>query len=131
MQILYKYFESTYIGDLRKDDRTRKNPLFPSHMWSVYSRIESGISRTNNKVETWNKQFSQDIRGHPGVNSLIQSLVGEQGRTEFLLQNLLKHPVEQAKCWKERDAAIIRVVSTYAPAKDILSYLDDVVAALL
>ncbi|CAF1088234.1 unnamed protein product, partial [Brachionus calyciflorus] len=51
---LIKYFESFYIGKLKKGSKTfRDDARFPISLWSVYKRGIDNFPRTNNSFESW------------------------------------------------------------------------------
>ena len=77
------YFEKNYIGSFEKGSKTlRKTPRFAIAMWNVYERVKLDLPRTNNHVESWHKQFSNEIHAHPTIPKLIEQFKTEQSRTE-------------------------------------------------
>ena len=77
MQILYDYFEDTYIG--RRQRRGRRIPLFPIELWNVRERTQNGRTRTNNKLEGWHRaiQGMYDT-AHPTVWRSFQGIIKEE-----------------------------------------------------
>jgi hypothetical protein len=63
-------------------------PILPIKCWSVYARNIKGEPLTNNNLEAWHKQFEEDARIHPTVNTLIQQFRLEPKNTEVLLSQL-------------------------------------------
>ncbi len=78
----YEYFENNYVGAIKKT-RTktlRLEPLF--NYWSVYKRISHNIPRTTNFVESWHNSLGKNLKKHPIVYSLANSLRQEQLNNE-------------------------------------------------
>ena len=94
----YDYFEKNYVGTLqekttgrgknKKTIITRANPRYAIKMWSVFTRINDCLSRTNNFTEAWHNCFSAILASHPGFYSLVDSLRSEQKLTEDKLIRL-------------------------------------------
>ena len=83
----YKYFGNNYVGHktetrvqvepvkrgcrpagcvpefVMKDIMTE--PIFPIRYWNVYTRVEAGLSRTNNFTEYWHSAFNKILIKHP------------------------------------------------------------------
>ena len=65
-QTIFDYFESNYIGTLRRGRRRR--PLFPHTLWNIHGRVQDNLPRTNNALEDWHRQFNQCFAGaHPTI----------------------------------------------------------------
>jgi hypothetical protein len=58
------------------------SPLFNREYWSVYKRISHNIPRTTNFVESWHNSFGKNLKKHPIVYSLVNSLRQEQLNNE-------------------------------------------------
>ena len=48
-QVILDYFESTYVGELRRSRRLM--PRFPHTMWNMNGRVQDDLPRTNNDLE--------------------------------------------------------------------------------
>ena len=84
---LVDYFEDTWIG--RPFRRGRRNPTFPPDMWSVYSRVQTDLPRTNNAVEGWHNAMQSTLgHHHPTFYKLVEVLRLEQSHTENRLVRL-------------------------------------------
>ena len=59
-QVILDYFESTYIGEMRRGRRLP--PRFSHAMWNMNLRIQQDLLRTNNDLEGWHNRF-QDLSG--------------------------------------------------------------------
>ena len=55
-QVILDYFESTYIGELRRGRRLQ--PLFAHALCNVHHRVEEDLPRTNNELEGWHTRFA-------------------------------------------------------------------------
>lgn len=75
---IYNYFEDTYIG--RPNRRGRQRPMFPIAEWNAFNRLEDGLPRTNNQVESWHLAFQGSVgHAHPTFFRLLDSIKREQG----------------------------------------------------
>ena len=61
-QPIMDYFETTYIGELRRGRRLR--PLFPHALWNMNMRVQEDLPRTNNDLEGWHTRFSGSFLHH-------------------------------------------------------------------
>ena len=56
---------------------------FAIEMWSMYQRVQLGLPRTNNVVESWHRAFQHTVGyAYPAVYKLINSMQLEQSYTE-------------------------------------------------
>ena len=84
---LLDYFENAWIG--RPFRRGRRNPLFQSHIWTVYGRIQERLPRTNNSVEGWHRALQATLGHHRHPKcKLIEVSKLEQSQTENKLVHL-------------------------------------------
>ena len=57
----------------------RAPPLFLPTFWSVHSRVDLGIPKTQNKVEAWHRRFEILVgSAHVGLYKLIKEIQKEQ-----------------------------------------------------
>ena len=79
-----KYFENTYLGKVLPD-QSRRTPMFPIRVWSLFSRIKSHLARTNNSVEGWHDAFaSMIVCSHPSLSKFSALLQREQSVREAI-----------------------------------------------
>ena len=52
----------------------RQKPIYPIDLWNVFEQTVIGVSRTNNSLESWHKQFAQNVSSHPDVNDLVKKV---------------------------------------------------------
>ena len=64
-QPVLDYFETNYIGELRRGRRLL--PLFLHELWNMHNRILNELPRTNNNLEGWHTRFSTMFR-HTSIN---------------------------------------------------------------
>lgn len=73
---LSTYFEETYIG--RKMRNGRRQPRFPISMWNMSDRLQNGLPRTNNSVESWHSSFQGSLQcSHPSIWKLLADIISE------------------------------------------------------
>lgn len=143
------YFETTYIGRTTGTQGARRKPLFPVELWNVHdltlkgnganscfdfalifclSKIintkitnNSGVPRTNNRVEGWHNAIHGAIGcDHPSLSRFIEFMKAEQGRTEFQLnQTMAAMATEKPKKkYRDYDARLKKVVEAFANEED-------------
>lgn len=120
------YFETYYIGKIDPVKQTRRKvPSFRIPMWNVYERVVADKPRTNNSIESWHKQFANDIHAHPTVNKLIKQFILEQKNTEVLLSQIrVGDQYERKKQNVSRDAKLKKLVLEYKKG-NIDQWLED------
>lgn len=81
-----QWFENNYVhGRIRRirGGNISTAPLFPPTFWSVFERMELGISRTQNRVEGWHRRFETLVgKCHVGVYTIIEEIKKEQIQME-------------------------------------------------
>ena len=86
---ILEYFERVYVGNLKPLSRTaRCNARFPISTWNLYKRVINKMPKTNNSVESWHSQISQNCKKHLTVNQLTELLRKEQSNMENNLTKL-------------------------------------------
>ena len=64
--------------------------MFPHDVWSVHSRTEAELPRTNNNVEGWNRKMQAAIAcNHPNLWRFITVLKREYGVNNMLIDQAL------------------------------------------
>ena len=91
-QIILDYFETNYIGELRRGRRLP--PRFQHAMWNMNIRVLDQLPRTNNNLEGWHNRFSGSLGNHADIwkfinalkqysvlnhHAMAQALIGAQG----------------------------------------------------
>ena len=72
-QVICDYFESKYIGVLRRG--TRLAPIFPHAMWNMSLRVKNELPRTNNDLERWlNRLFGLLQQRHAHIWKFIEKM---------------------------------------------------------
>ncbi|CAF1024296.1 unnamed protein product, partial [Brachionus calyciflorus] len=98
LQKLYTYFEKFYIGPMTRDRYPkRKTPQFQIEQWNCHDRTLQGLPRTNNNLEGWHHALQSNIKSHPHLLCLIDSLKLEQSNTENLYIQLSTGLVNKRK----------------------------------
>jgi hypothetical protein len=131
----YEYIENNYVGKHIESTRgrgvnkktivSRQDPVFPIELWSVYSRINDNLPRTNNFVETWHNAFGSMLKKHPLVYELVDEFRKEHKRT---VNNLIK--LNTGIVYKRQpeymilDERIRNVVKTYTKG-DFTTFFDN------
>ena len=129
----YDYLEKNYIGlkqevttgrgKNKKTTITRQKPRYEIEMWSVFSRINECLPRTNNFTEAWHNCFSAMLLSHPGFYSLVDALRKEQKLTEDKLVKLRTGIVYKRKPnYVLLDERLKNVLSTYDKSNFIEFY---------
>ena len=77
------YYESTWLGITQRGRRRR--PIFDVDVWSVYTRVQDNLPRTNNSLEGWHHAFKRRLNiTHPTVLKLLKVIRNEQAANEIL-----------------------------------------------
>ncbi|RNA19502.1 hypothetical protein BpHYR1_017342 [Brachionus plicatilis] len=97
----FKYLQETWIGkeETVKTGRGRgvkthhiyTRPLFDIELWSIHSRINDCLPRTNNYVEAWHNVFSNLLNKHPSIYHLVDKFREEQKRLLVQLRSGVKY----------------------------------------
>ena len=121
------YFMSTWIEGPTTGARTVP-ARFPPSSWNAYDRTISSLNRTNNFLESWNKQFAATV-GHskPTVWNFLAAMYLEQSSTdEKMLKESCGDALEPRK--KKhiiKDRRILHAVECYNPdTMDLVVYLN-------
>ncbi|KAF0985270.1 hypothetical protein HZS_5344, partial [Henneguya salminicola] len=79
--------EDTFIG--RHHRTGRSQILFPLRLWNQSERTENGISRTNNKVESWPNAFARLVEGnHTNIFKFLASLQKELSLVDIKIDTI-------------------------------------------
>ncbi|KRZ10646.1 hypothetical protein T11_4924 [Trichinella zimbabwensis] len=85
---LFNYFEDTWIGRLRRQNR--QAPYSPINIWNVFEAVTSNMARTNNDLEGWHRAFSNTIGcRHPSVWKFNDVLKKEHGLNMAKIEQLV------------------------------------------
>ena len=125
---LKRYFETTYIGVPNRNNRGRKQPLFPIALWNCHDRLLNGDPRTTNSVEAWHRAFHNTVGAdHPAVYTFFDKLRDEQKHQEVIVDQLqggMPAP-QQRKKVKQYSDRLIAIAEQYDPS-DLLGYLKNI-----
>ena len=116
--LMHEYIETYYVG--KKESKAR----FEIKTWNVNQRVLSGLPRTSNKLERFNREFNSDSGDyHQATHDIIENLRLEQSLTE---QTLLKIQMGQEnprnKLQNDLDSALKLVMLDYNKS-EILQFL--------
>ena len=89
------YFMFTWIEGLTTGTRTAP-ARFPPSSWNAYDRTISKLNRTNNFLESWNKELAANVvYTKPTVWSFLAAMYMEQSSTdEKILEEACGDPPE-------------------------------------
>ena len=127
---LTDYFDKNHLrGKLLGTTRVvevRSRARFPVEHWNVRSRAEADIDRTNNVIESFNKQLKMcSNRSHMGLRELVQLLMSMNMKMEHTVKDhLAKGAIMPKKLRKdrEREERLLNLVTMY---DDDLMNVDD------
>ena len=74
------YFEATYLGNIRRTGTGLRRAAadYSPKFWNQFERTKSGLARTNNQVEAWNKAFATAMKTkHPPLWKLVKHIQRE------------------------------------------------------
>ena len=77
------YFELQFIGRMTTDGQ-RSNPRIKIENWNQHSNVQNSISRTNNRVEGWNRRIA-DLAdcSHPHAYKLVQIIKADMDNSHI------------------------------------------------
>ena len=121
------YYEKTWISG-----QNGRRARFPPETWNKTDRIDTGLSRTNNFCESFNKMFSEVV-GHsnPTIYNFLAAVQLEQASTEGKISSYRqgRQPPARRKRWVEKDGSMQRIVRNYHLYEDrLMEYLDELAA---
>ena len=120
---ILRYFESTYIGELRAG--VRLNPLFSHDIWNVYDRVIAGLPHTTNSVEGWHNAFQGSVaQSHANIWTFLACIKKENAAMHFkIAQDLAGVPAApQKRVYRELNVRIANIVRDYAN-RNTIDYL--------
>ena len=87
-QAILDYFETTYIGELRRGRRL--TPRFLRDMWNMNLRVQNGLPRTNNDLQGLYNRFSGDFQQrHAHIWKFIQGLKSDSAMNHHTMTQIL------------------------------------------
>ena len=122
-QVILDYFETNYIGELRRG--RRRPPLFEHDLCSVYDRVLNNRTRTINAVEGWHNAFSQSFgQSHANVWTFVDCLKREEAMTRLTIAQIqagFPAPV-QKRMYRNVNEQLSNIVVDY-DNRDRIDYL--------
>ena len=110
------HLERTYVlGRIR--GRGRQRPRYPIETWNLYERVISGLPRTNNTCEAWNRRFNAILgKQHPNIWEFLTVLCTEEQYAESkrTLISLGNEPPRKRLRYRQNDDRIERIVLRYS-----------------
>ncbi|CAG0883201.1 unnamed protein product [Cyprideis torosa] len=101
----------------RRRGRGRGAVRFPPNTWNVYEATATGVPRTNNSAEAWNRRWTVLIsKTHPNIFEFIEALKQEEMYVEHQrnVVELGQEPPKKKKKYRENDDRLRRLVERYA-----------------
>lgn len=122
-QPILRYFESTYIGELRAG--VRGNPLYSHDIWNVYDRVIAGLPRTTNHVEGWHNGFQRSVsQSHANIWTFLSCLKKENATMHFKIAQDLAGvaAAPQKRVYRQLNESIRNIVRNYGN-RNVIDYL--------
>ncbi|XP_014297673.1 uncharacterized protein LOC106693620 [Microplitis demolitor] len=126
------YFESTWIGILKRNKVDRNEPLFEIKLWNCYSSVLNDETRSNNGIEGWHRSFNALVQvHHANIIKFVSALKSKQTILELKLVQLNTGvPLPKRRCqYHNHDARLKTIVTAYNPNMK-LQYLKNVAGVL-
>ena len=57
----FEYLEKYYIGEVNPRTGRRRQPVYPTHIWSKYNAVLAGRFRTSNAAEQWHSAIQASL----------------------------------------------------------------------
>jgi len=91
------YFENNYVGRPNRHG-VRGRPRFEMENWFQYTNVMNEISRTNNRVEGWNRRAKELADcAHPHVFKLAKILIQDMENSDALITQAMSGHEPEAK----------------------------------
>ncbi|XP_053592956.1 uncharacterized protein LOC128667325 [Microplitis demolitor] len=129
---LLDYYESTWIGVLKRNKVDRSAPMFSIELWNCYDSVINEEMKSNNGIEGWHHSFNALVRiYHANLSKFISVLRTEQTIVELKLnhQDTGVSLPKRRRNYREYDARLKNVVAAYDP-NNKLQYLKNVANVL-
>lgn len=113
-QVILDYFESTYIGEMRRGRRLA--PRFPHTMWNMNGRVQDDLPRTNNNLEGWHNRFSGAFtHRHANIWKFITVLKNDSTLNHHIMMQVLIGAAvpPQRHVYQEINQRIVTLVTNY------------------
>ena len=113
-QPVLDYFETNYVGALCRGRRVP--PRFEHAMWSVNTRVQDNIPRTNNHLEGWHTRFTSMFNSpHPSIWQFIDILKRDFSHNHMLMAQMLAGapPPTQKRIYRAVNTRIQNLVQGY------------------
>ena len=97
---LMKWFEEKYVHGIvpKNGSVTRRPPLYPPTMWSVFENEELGFPRIQNKVKAWHEKWVKIVGSkHVNIWSLLIEIQNEQNTVEGKIERILRGESSQKR----------------------------------
>lgn len=115
LQPVVDWLEDNYVGRLNRNG-TRRNPIFPPRMWSMYERTINGLHRTNNHAEAAHRRLQSVLQmDHPSIWRFIDGLKKIQKERDTFFEQMVAGnppPVKRRK-YRDADARILTLVNDF------------------
>ena len=122
-QAVLDYFETNYIGELRRGRRLE--PRYPHTLWNMNLRVHENLPRTNNNLEGWYNRFSNSLgHRHTHVCKFIDGLKQDSSLNYLLMAQMIARAPNppQRRIFREANERIQRLVAGYQNS-DIVGFL--------
>ena len=107
------YIERTYDGKMNQRTNSRRQPMFPHEMFSIYDRVVQERGTTNNGLESWNARWNNSMGTNHNIWRVISGFKNEDALAKSKHQEMLAgRCVEQNPSRKDRQSARMRMLKS-------------------
>ncbi|KAB0794901.1 hypothetical protein PPYR_11740 [Photinus pyralis] len=112
LEPILHWFENNYIGRPNRRGK-RREPTFPSELWTVFERTLNGDARTNNIVEAAHRALQAEMgMDHPTLWKFIDSLKKVQSGRDQTFEEYIRGdgPIPKRRKYIQADNRILNIL---------------------
>ena len=130
---VFNHFDKYLVRGYTNAAGNHVPPRWGPEMWSVYSKVLEGRTRTTDKLEAWHRRLQEIIiRPHPDFDTFLKVICEEW---IFIKTNIKKHLAKlktfevAKKTMLDREERIKRIVFNMAAYQGPIEYLEAIARA--
>ncbi|CAK5050621.1 unnamed protein product [Meloidogyne enterolobii] len=109
-----------------------RNSLYPIELWNLCHRLQDGLSRSNNSVESWHNIWGSLLERKPLFSKFVKRMLKEFARWEHIVADYNNSPgngirgkgIKRKTVYLNQDRNLQQIFADFAQrANDPLRYL--------
>jgi hypothetical protein len=82
------------LQEIVQHGRQQRAATFPMQLWNLSHRIEEGLSRTNNAIESFFHIWNSYLRPNPPLSTFIRRVIKEDARWRLVVEDFQLNPAD-------------------------------------